>query len=86
MIGVGNSGRNEPEQGKRTPVAREICITNEDPFSAAAVREARAVDDRLRELAPAVKLARENITLLTRYEHVSAGLRDWKTFSSTSRP
>jgi 4-methoxybenzoate monooxygenase (O-demethylating) len=67
-------------------VAREICMTDDDPFSAAAVRNARAVDDRLRELAPAVKLSRENITLLTRYEHVSAGLRDWKAFSSTSRP
>jgi cytochrome P450 len=67
-------------------VRREICITDEDPFSAAAVRNARAVDDRLRELAPAVKLARENITLLTRYEQVAAGLRDWKTFSSSSRP
>ena len=50
------------------------------------MHNARAVDDRLRELAPAVKLARENITLLTRYEHVAAGLRDWKTFSSASRP
>src|SRR6266478_204805 len=67
-------------------MAREIYRTDDDPFSAAAVRNARAVDDRLRELAPAVKLAREHITLLTRYEHVSAGLRDWKTFSSTSRP
>ena len=64
----------------------EISISDEDPFSPAAVRDARAVDDRLRELAPAVKLARENITLLTRYEQVSAGLRDWKTFSSRSRP
>ncbi|MEP6547566.1 MAG: cytochrome P450 [Gammaproteobacteria bacterium] len=67
-------------------MAREICITDEDLFSAAAVRNARAVDDGLRELAPAVKLSRENITLLGRYEHVAAGLRDWKTFSSTSRP
>ncbi len=65
---------------------REICITDDGPFSPAAVRDACAVDDRLRELAPAVKLARENITLLTRYEQVSAGLRDWKTFSSISRP
>ena len=63
-----------------------ICISDADPFSTAAVRNARAVDDALRELAPAVKLSRENITLLTRYEHVAAGLRDWKTFSSRSRP
>ena len=67
-------------------MAREICISDDDPFSADAVRNARAVDDRLRELAPAVKLSRENITLLTRYQHVAAGLRDWRTFSSTSRP
>ena len=65
---------------------RAICISDEDPFSAAAVRNARVVDDRLRELAPAVKLSRENITLLTRYQHVAAGLRDWRIFSSTSRP
>jgi cytochrome P450 len=67
-------------------VAREAYISGDDLFSAAAVRNARAVDDQLRELAPVVKLSRENITMLTRYEHVSAGLRDWKTFSSTSRP
>jgi len=64
----------------------QICVSDEDAFSAAAVRNARALDDRLRELAPAVKLSRENITLVTRYQHVAMGLRDWKIFSSTSRP
>ncbi|HXR93826.1 MAG TPA: cytochrome P450 [Steroidobacteraceae bacterium] len=63
-----------------------IAVCDEDVFSHEAVRNARAVDDRLRELAPAVKLTRENITMLGRYEHVSEGLRDWRTFSSTSRP
>lgn len=67
-------------------MTRKIYITDEDPFSVAAVRNARAVDDRLRELAAAVKLSRENITLVTRYQHVAAGLRDWKAFSSASRP
>jgi 4-methoxybenzoate monooxygenase (O-demethylating) len=67
-------------------MTREIWVTDEDPFSAGAVRDARAVDDRLRELAPALKLSRENITLVTRYQHVAAGLRDWKAFSSASRP
>src|SRR4029453_17015870 len=61
-------------------------VSNDDLFSAAAVRNARAVDDALRETAPVVKLARENITMLARYEHVAKGLSDWKTFSSTSRP
>ena len=51
-----------------------------------AVRNARAVDDALREVAPVVKLARENITMLARYQHVSEGLKDWQAFSSRSRP
>jgi cytochrome P450 len=55
-------------------------------FGAQAVRNARAVDDGLRELAPVVRLGRENITILARYEHVAAGLKDWRAFSSTSRP
>ena len=67
-------------------MAREAVVSHEDLFNAESVRNARAVDDRLRESAPVVKLARENITMLARYEHVSEGLRDWKTFSSTSRP
>ena len=57
-----------------------------DLFSRDSVSNARAVDDRLRELAPVVRLREENVTMLARYEHVSSGLKDWKTFSSTSRP
>ena len=67
-------------------MATAAFVTDEDLFSRESVRNARAVDDRVREMAPVVKLARENITMLARYEHVSEGLRDWKTFSSTSRP
>jgi cytochrome P450 len=67
-------------------MATEAFVTDEDLFSRASVRNAREVDDRVREMAPVVKLARENITMLARYEHVSKGLSDWKTFSSTSRP
>ena len=61
-------------------------ILSEEFFSPEAVRDARAVDDRVRELAPVVKLPRENITLIGRYDHVAAGLRDWHAFSSRSRP
>ncbi len=61
-------------------------VCNDDVFGREAVRNARAVDDALRELAPVVKLARENITVIARYEHVSKGLTDWRSFSSTSRP
>lgn len=67
-------------------MTRAIPEFDTDPFSRASVRNARAVDDRLRELAPVVRLPKEDITMLARHEHVAAGLRDWKSFSSTSRP
>jgi 4-methoxybenzoate monooxygenase (O-demethylating) len=67
-------------------MATAAFVLDEDLFSRESVRNARAVDDRVREMAPVVKLARENITMLARYEHVAKGLADWKTFSSTSRP
>jgi cytochrome P450 len=56
-----------------------------DIFTPDAVRDARAVDDALREFAPVVRLA-DGTHMLGRHEHVSAGLLDWKAFSSTSRP
>ena len=61
-------------------------VSHDDLFSRESVRNARAIDDALRELAPVVKLARENITMIARYEHVAEGLKDWQAFSSTSRP
>jgi cytochrome P450 len=44
------------------------------------------VDDRVRELAPVVRLSREDIVVIGRFSHVSAALSDWRTFSSQSRP
>ena len=67
-------------------MTREIPTTNIDMFSRESVRNARAVDDSIRELAPVVRLAREDIVVLGRFEHVQAGLGDWRTFSSRSRP
>ncbi len=67
-------------------MAKDIPSTDIDMFSADSVRNARAVDDRLREMAPVVWLERENIAMLGRHEHVSKGLVDWKVFSNTSRP
>ncbi|MGH8261803.1 MAG: cytochrome P450 [Steroidobacteraceae bacterium] len=64
----------------------KIPVCEEDVFGREAVRNARAVDDGLRELGPVVRLAHANITVLGRYEHVAASLRDWKGFSSRSRP
>lgn len=67
-------------------MAQALPAIDDDVFSREAVLDARAVDDRLRELAPVVWLSRENIALLGRWEHVSEGLRDWESFSNTSRP
>lgn len=63
----------------------DIPLYDVDIFSRESVRNARAVDDTLRETAPVVRLA-DGTVLVSRYADVSAGLMDWKTFSNTSRP
>ena len=63
-----------------------IPAIDDDVFSRESVLDARAVDDRLREMSPVVWLNRENIAVLGRWENVSEGLRDWESFSNTSRP
>src|SRR4029453_1749884 len=68
------------------PMALATPVSHDDIFGTEAVRNARAVDDALREMGPVVKLAREDITMITRYEPVAAGLKDWQAFSSRSRP
>jgi cytochrome P450 len=67
-------------------VPNPIPVLDEDIFSRDAVRHARAVDDRVRELAPVVRLGREDIVVIGRFSHVSSALSDWRTFSSRSRP
>lgn len=67
-------------------MATPVPVSKDDIFSPEAVRNARAVDDALREKASVVKLARENITMIARHQHVAEGLKDWQAFSSTSRP
>jgi len=66
-------------------MAKEIPLFPYDIFTPDAVRNARAVDDEVREFAPVVMLA-DGPALLGRHEHVSKGLLDWQTFSSASRP
>jgi len=56
-----------------------------DIFTPDAVRNAREVDDSVREFAPVVRL-HDGTHMLGRHEHVSAGLLDWQSFSSASRP
>jgi cytochrome P450 len=65
---------------------KSIPATDVDMFSRESVRNSRAVDDAIRELAPVVWLERENIAVTGRFQHVQAGLSDWRAFSSRSRP
>lgn len=66
-------------------MTREIPDYPLDIFTRECVRNANAIDDALRESAPAVRLA-DGTVMIGRHEHVAAGLMDWKSFSSTSRP
>ncbi|BAK66690.1 putative cytochrome P450 [Sphingobium sp. SYK-6] len=66
-------------------MARDIPDYPLDIFTHDAVRNARDVDDALREFAPAVRLA-DGTVMIGRHAHVAPGLMDWKSFSSTSRP
>ena len=56
-----------------------------DIFSRQSVREARAVDDALREFSPVVRL-QDGTVMIARHASVTSGLADWRTFSSRSRP
>jgi cytochrome P450 len=56
-----------------------------DLFSHESVRNARAVDDAVREFSPVVRLS-DGTVMITRHADVTAGLQDWQTFSSKSRP
>jgi cytochrome P450 len=56
-----------------------------DLFSRESVRNARAVDDAVREFSPVVRLA-DGTVMVTRHADVLAGLGDWQTYSSKSRP
>ena len=66
-------------------MARPIPDYPLDIFTRDCVRNASAVDDTLREFAPAVRLT-DGTVMIARQKHVAAGLLDWKSFSSTSRP
>ena len=56
-----------------------------DLFSHESVRNARTVDDTLREFSPVVRLA-DGTVMIARHADVLPGLQDWQTFSSKSRP
>lgn len=66
-------------------MARAIPDYEIDPFSRESVRNARAVDDALREFSPVLRLT-DGTVLITRHADVMAGLQDWQSFSSNAQP
>ena len=68
-----------------TTATRPIPEYEPDIFTPDAVRNAREIDDALREFAPVVRL-HDGTVMIARHEHVTKGLLDWKSFSSASRP
>ncbi len=66
-------------------MGRAIPRYEVDLFSHESVRNARAVDDALREFSPVVQLD-DGTVMITRHADVTAGLQDWHAFSSKSRP
>jgi 4-methoxybenzoate monooxygenase (O-demethylating) len=67
-------------------MAADIPVCDKDLFNRESVIHSREVDDEIRETSPVVWLSQENIAMLGRWEHVSAGLQNWQAFSNTSRP
>jgi 4-methoxybenzoate monooxygenase (O-demethylating) len=66
--------------------AAAVPTSDYDPFTPEAILDAHRWDGAIREQAPAVYLRRYDIWATGRHEQVQAMLRDWETFSSTSRP
>src|SRR5262249_24408556 len=63
-----------------------IPKTDIDMFSAQSVRDARRVDDEIRELSPVVWLERQNIAMMGRDGEGSRWPDDGKQLSNTPRP
>jgi len=61
-------------------------ISDLDPFTVDAIRDAQAFDGSLREMAPVVYLPQYDIWVVGRNEDVRAVASDWRNYSNTSRP
>lgn len=57
-----------------------------DPYDMDSLRDPHRFDGALRDLGPVVYLERWGFHVITQYAEIRKALRDWKTYSSTSRP
>jgi 4-methoxybenzoate monooxygenase (O-demethylating) len=61
-------------------------ISDLDPFTVEAIRDAQTFDGALREMAPVVYLPQYDIWVVGRHEDVRTVASDWRNYSNTSRP
>jgi cytochrome P450 len=63
-----------------------VPVSDFDPFTEDAVRDAQVGDGMMREQSPVLYLEKYNIWVVGRHDDVHAVAGDWQNFSSTSRP
>jgi cytochrome P450 len=63
-----------------------VPISDLDPFTVEAIREAQAFDGSLREMASVVYLPQYDIWVVGRHAEVNLVASDWRNYSNTSRP
>jgi 4-methoxybenzoate monooxygenase (O-demethylating) len=63
-----------------------VPISDLDPFTVEAIRDAQAFDGSLREMAPVVYLPQYDIWVVGRHAEVNLVAGDWRNYSNTSRP
>ena len=64
----------------------DVPTSDYDPFTEEAILDAHTHDGALRDIAPAVYLERYDVWAVARFADVQAMLKDWETFTSTTRP
>lgn len=69
-----------------TAVDTAVPRSNIDPYAIEALENPHRFDGELREIGPVVYLEKWGIYAITGYQEIQKALRDWRTFSSTSRP
>ena len=63
-----------------------VPISDLDPFTVDAIKDAQTFDGTLREMAPVVFLPQYDIWVVGRHDEVHAVAGDWRNYSNTSRP
>ena len=63
-----------------------VPISDLDPFTVEAIKDAQTFDGMLREMAPVLYLPQYDIWVVGRHDEVHTVAGDWRNYSNTSRP